>query len=71
MTQAEFAGTDLNTDLLSLLAELRRLDPALTAVFERHLPLLVDLRTSEQRKSGRAAFNRAVRADLLAMAEPA
>lgn len=70
MAQVQFSGSDLDTDLAVLVVELRRQDPELAAIFERHLPLLVALRTDEQRRSGRVAFNAAVRADLLRLVVP-
>jgi hypothetical protein len=71
VAQFEFSGSDLSGDLALLVGELRLQDAELAAIFERHLPLLVAARTDEQRNSARAAFNSAVRADLLRLAAPA
>lgn len=62
----ELNGSGLEAELPHFLGEMKAQDGELAAVLEKHLPLLVDLRTDDDRRAARAAFNEAVKADLLA-----
>lgn len=69
MGALEFEGNGLANDIPPFVAVMKRRDPALGEILERHVSMLQDLKTDDERKRARAAYNEAVKKELLAIVD--
>lgn len=69
MEALEFEGNGLANDIPTFIAVMKRRDPALGEILQRHVSILQDLKTDDDRKRARAAYNNAVKMELLAKVE--
>lgn len=65
MDELKFEGSGLINELPTFIAVMKKRDPVLGRILERHISLLQGSKTDDARKRARTAYNDAVKKDLL------